>query len=334
MKTDNNRNIEQLEATFLHHYLTHRDLQKLFERNQNVSFQKNELILKQGKIANGIYLVLSGTVEVRARIMGEGNTKIGTLSPGEFLGEISFIEKGPSTTSAIAKTEVDCLWITPTFLNLLCSYYPQLRYKILQALTNQICRRLKLTHDKVKAEISGTGMISQSFFGKVIYSLTQPREINKKDVEAYTLPTTNFFALLTPIEIEYLFEHVTFYDAPKNCVLIHEGQKTASCFVMIQGAVQSSITHNNKIAKLSVIGPGSLFAGIACVDNNSEFTITFTTCEPAILVRIDEKKLAFLKNEKKELWYKIFELITTSLVALRKSIDKLDIRLHIEKYNR
>jgi CRP/FNR family cyclic AMP-dependent transcriptional regulator len=326
--------IEYLRKTAISDFLNNSDLEVLFKHNSKVNFNTNEIILHQGKIAVGIYLILQGEVSIQAQIMGEGNTKIGVLKEGAFLGEISFIERGPSTTSAVAASGVSCLWIPHTFFDLLSNYYPSIKYKLLQSLNVQICSRLKQTHDKVVAEIAENKIKNQSFFAKVIHSITQPKPIQVGNIENYAFVREKFFPHLSNQEREILFNHVTFLGAPKNCVLIQEGQKKASCFVVVQGAVQSSIMNSNKIAKLSVIGPGSLFAGIACIDNASEFTITFTTCERAILLHIDENKLVYFQKNYYALWYKLFDLITSSLVALRKSIDKLDVRLHIEKYNR
>ena len=83
-----------------------------------------------------------------------------------------------------------------------------------------------------------------------------------------------------------------------------------------------------------MIGPVTLFASIACINQDANFTITFTTCEPAILFKLAQEDLDYFQQQQPKLWFKIFELICKSLVELEKSMDKLDIRLNIEKYNR
>jgi CRP/FNR family cyclic AMP-dependent transcriptional regulator len=322
--------IHVLNNTFIGQFLSEPDLAMIFSYHSPICFPANHVILHQGKLAEGIYLIISGHVEIRIRIMGEGDTPISSTKPGYFLGEASFIQGGPNTTSAVTTEPTCCILLPQLFFELLENYHPQLRYKILQALATQICERLEDTHDRVKDYISCSNMLSQSFFGKVLNTIYQPKQISLEEVDNYSILASTLFTHFTPAEIETLFSKVTFFDAPAHCVLIHEKQKYPSCYVVVRGAVQSTIMQ----AKLSVIGPRSLFAGVSCIVKHKDFTISFITCERSLLIKIDEEACLFFQNEKIALWYKLFDLITASMVALRKSIDKLDVRLHIETYNR
>ncbi|AHE67148.1 Crp/Fnr family transcriptional regulator [Legionella oakridgensis] len=328
--------IKYLQHGVLSHYLSRHELEQMLTHCDIVVFEPNALIIQQGKNTDGFYLIVAGRVDLMARILGKGIQKIETLTVGHFIGAASFIEDAPCATSAVAQEQVECLHITPLYFELLASYFPQTQYKILNAVSVQVCHHLKRIHDKATAFIAHSDMITLSFFGRVIHTLTQPKKLaSMSDQEAKTLLQGKpIFQGFTPDDLTVLFAHSTFLEAPKDCILIHEREKNASCFIVLHGAVQSSIMQDNKLAKLSVIGPGSLFASIACVDRNSEFTITFLTCESAVLLKIPEKALNFFEVHHPELWYKLFNLICESLVALSKSINKLDIRLHIEAYNR
>lgn len=314
-------------------YLDNQEIKMLITHNKITAFAPGEFIIKQGEKTEALYLILGGMVTMNARIMGQGITNIETLNIGNFFGEISFIEKGLCARSGLAKTEVQCLAITRSYFDYLAEYFPKIKYKILSAITEHVCNRLKRVHDKVTAFISSSDMISVSFFGKIIKSLTKPNKITFTDGGLAQLldPLLLFFTKEERIE---LFKHLILLDAPKNCILMHEDEITPCCYIVIRGAVQSSIMQNNKIAKLSIIGPGKLFASIACVNSSPYFTVSFTTCERAILLKISATTLNFLRKHKSPLWYKLFDLICESLVALGKSIDKLDIRLNIETYNR
>lgn len=327
--------LPELEETDLTNYLDRQELEILLKNSQILSFSTGELILQQGKKIEGIYIIISGNVAVSARLMGQGGTNIEVLKAGNFLNEISFIEKGPSPTSYIANNEVQCLFISSVYFEMFSLYFPETKYKILYAITKQICARLKKMHGKVTTLITQSEMPSLSFLGRVVHSLNQPKQvvsINESILER--LQKKTLFKSFTKEEVNELFQHTVLLEAAKNCKLIHVGEKNASCYIVIQGAVQSSIMQDNKLAKLSVIGPGTLFASIACIDNDSSFTITFVTCEQAILLKISESELNSIRSNNPQLWYKLFDLICGSLVALEKSIDKLDVRLHIETYNR
>lgn len=336
MNNSNQSLLNNLETNELGKYLNQNELDILIKHSKIVDFSPGQTILKQGKKSEGIYIIIEGHATATARIMGQGVTTIETLKPGSFLGEIHFIEKRPCTTSVIATDHVQCLLFNSAYSELLSAYYPEIKYKLLNALSLQACNRLKRMHDKVTNFITQTNMVSLSFFGKVVHTFNQPRliSIEEAHLTKEQLAEKPLFKSFSQHELDDLFTHMELIEASKNCKLIHEGEKHASCYIVIHGAVQSSIVEDNKLAKLSVIGPGTLFAGVACVDSDSSYTITFSTCEQAILLKISDIALAYLKKEKPKLWYKLFNLICGSLVALEKSIDKLDIRLHIEAYNR
>ncbi|GGI76562.1 Crp/Fnr family transcriptional regulator [Legionella impletisoli] len=326
-----------LETGRLADYLKPEQIGMLVHQCKAFSFSKGQCIVRQGKPAEGVFIIVEGKVDIVARILGEGNTKIETLEHSGIIGGISFIEKGPSPTSAIAVTPVVCLFISSGFFDFLNAIDPDAKYKITKAINKQLCRSMKRTHDRAVKFITKSPMVSLSFIGRALQSVTEPTAFSPKDEDDPDIKAVllnPLFYNFTNEEKSELLEHSYFIKAPKNCILIHEGEKKSSCFVVLHGAVQSSIMQNNKLAKLSVIGPGSLFAGVACIDKKSNFTISFITCESSVLFKLSEEHLNYFKQDKPIIWYKLFNLISQSLVALGKSINKLDVRLHIETYNR
>lgn len=317
-------------------YLNAKEWEMLLSHGKVMTFSAGDIILQQGKPSEGIYIILEGEVMISAKMLGEGTTNIEVLTEGNFLGEISFIEKGLCATSATAKTNVTCLYIANTYFDFISTYLPEVKYKILNIITRQVGDRLKKMHNKIINFMDKVDMATTSMFSEIIHSLTLPAEVEFSDVnlEMNKLIQHPIFQSFTQEEREELFKHTILLKAPKRCTLIHKGEKEASCYIVIYGAVQSCVMHDKKAAKLSVIGPATLFASISCIENDSSFTITFITCEPAILLKIPEADLLYIKDNFPLLWFKIFALICKSLVALEKSVDKLDVRLSIENYNR
>lgn len=329
--------LDNLLEINLGNFLDHHELNLLLQHSHICSFEIGETILNQGELIEGIYIILEGMVLLTAQMMGQGVTKLETLHSGHFLSAIAFIEQGPCPTSFIATTDdVQCLFIPNSYFQILAVDYPETRYKFLNIITKQICARIKTTHDTVTSFISESDMMSLSIFERVIYSLNQPKKIifEESGVDKKLLKNIPIFKEFYKGEIDNLLNQFIMFDVPKNCKLLIEGDKNASCYLVIYGAIQTCIIQNSKFAKLSVIAPGTLLASIGCVDQSSSFNITFITCEPTILLKLDNTSLQLIKKSQPELWYKLFNLICSSLTALKKSIDKLDIRLHTENYNR
>lgn len=328
--------LKRLKETHLGNDLSSQEIERMLCHCKILSFSPGEMIFQQGKCIEGFYLLMEGKVDIYTRTLGKGVKKIEVLEAGDFLGEVCFIEKDRSPTAAVSKSRVQCLHLSPLYIEWLAAYSPETKYKILRKISVQVCRRLKQVHDRAADFIAHSDMLSLSLFGRIVHSVTYPKAVSlsEEQISCDHLRKKQLFHSFTREEMDDLFACMNFLQAPKNCILIHEGDKNASCFIVVRGAVQSSIMQDNKMAKLSVIGPETLFASIACVDAQSAFTITFLTCESALLLKIPEQKLVLLQKSKPQLWYKLYDLICESIVALGRSMSKLDVRLHIERYNR
>lgn len=316
-------------------YLEPTEIKFLLKYSKISSSGTGNFLLHQGERIDAVYLILKGQVLVTAKIIYQGTTNLEMLQPGNFLSPIGFIESGLCPTSFKAISPVLYLIIPNSYFKLLAVESPETKYKIFRVIARQICARLKIVHDRVSSFISNSDMGNLSFLGKVIDSFNQPKKINfeathcKRLLEQFLL-----FNSLTQNEFETICKYSIILDAPKNWKLINEKEKSVSCYLVIYGAVQSCILQNNKRAKLSVIGPGTLLASIGCIENNLSFNFSYITCEHSILFKLSETTLHLIKKDYPKLWYKLFNLICASLAALKKSIDKLDVRLHVENYNR
>jgi CRP/FNR family cyclic AMP-dependent transcriptional regulator len=316
--------------------LDEKSLELLTSYNRICTFAAGETILKQGKKSEGIYIIIEGMVTINSRIMGAGTAEVEQLGPGNFLGEISFIENCACATSVVATKNVKCLFLNAIYLQLINATFPEIKYKIMLAITKQLSTRFRDMHDKTISYISNADMTKRSFFSEIFHSLKNPAEIpvEQAKIDVEQLRLSFYFNSFDDSELKELIEIASYLEAEKYCTVINANAADPSCYIVIHGAVQVSMQHDNKSAKLSVIGPGILFACASLIDEKSRFAVSFVTCERAILLKLTKEKLDYLKQNNPTLWYKLFNLICRSFVVLEKSIDKLDIRLHTEIYNR
>ena len=302
-----------------------------------VEFFKDDVILQQGKPSQGIYIILDGHVNVETHLLIEGTAVIEEFGPGEFLGEIRFIEQSPCGTSIIAKSQVTCLFITRLFFNMLSLYYPHTRHKLLTAITNQVMRRISAMYTQIVHNISKLEMTkTTSLFEKIISSLTRPKNITVDTLDEYKNQITHlsFLTEFNEEERSALLNKIIIWDLPKHYELLSPNDKKASCYIILQGAVRTDFVNGNKVAKLSIIGPDIFFASVSTQDRQSALGISFLACEQTILLELPEHELDDLQKTLPELWGKLYFHICKSYVSLEKSVDKLYIRIRIEQYNR
>lgn len=312
------------------------ELDLLIAHSKYLVFSPGEVILQQGKQSEGMYIIINGTALVTAKILGEGGTYITTLQHGNLIGEISLIENGPAATSVLASSQVKCLLITNTYFEILSVMYPQTKYKITRVIAKEVCNRLKVLHRKITSFISHADMTARSMFSEVIKSLTRPTALSFEEagINKAHIQKSDLFKSFSQEEFDELLAHASIIKVPKQCTLIQEGEKNSPCFLTLRGAVQSSIVENNKTAKLSVLGPYNFLCSISSVDETEASIVNYTSCERALLLKIMETDIIFIRENSIKLWNKLFDIICKSLVEIEKSAEKLDIRLNSELYNR
>ncbi len=325
-----------LAATPLGQYLEPHELEMLMTYVKTITFSPDEIILQQGVYCDGLYIITEGLALLTARTLGSDATNIATLKKGDFIGEINLLIHEPSSMSIIATTQVKCILISNVYLDFLSAFFPDEKYKIILAIAKQICDRIKITHTKIVSFIDKSSMTSQPIVGRMIESLKKPTPISyeEAEIDLDKLHSMETFSIFNREEYAKLLKSAKLIKAAKHCSLIKEEESHSGCFIVLRGAVQSSIVYNNIVAKLSVIGPVLLFSSVSAVDPTSPSTVSYTTCEQAILLSFSQSELESIQRNNKLLWDKLFGLICKSLVALEKSVQKLDIRLNIELYNR
>lgn len=311
--------------------LTRDEREMLVSHGKVVSYADGELILQQGKKSDGLYLIIEGEVIVTVKILGEGRTTITTLKSGHFFGEVTLIDKGLCATSVYAKQSVRCFVITNELFDSLPTFYPQVRHKIIKMIVEEVWNRLKDVHYKITKF-----MLKTPFFGEITYTTEKPLPVtyNEVGIDINQLHQIDLFNIFTKKEYDELIKRGMLINAVKYTALIQAGSKKKIFYIILRGAVQSSIIKQNKIVKLSVLGPMNLFASISIIDPSLSSIIDFTTCEQSILLSLSSSNIDKIKSINPSLWYKIFYLMCKLLVEIERSADKLDVRLNSEFYNR
>lgn len=116
--------------------LTDRQLRKLARDAKERSFEPGDVVVRQGEVGIGFYLVLEGQVEVRRK-----SRKLATLGPGECFGEMALFDDEPRSADVVAATPSRCLVLSKWEFWGFANAEP----KVLRGILQQIARRLRAT---------------------------------------------------------------------------------------------------------------------------------------------------------------------------------------------
>jgi CRP/FNR family cyclic AMP-dependent transcriptional regulator len=300
-----------------------------------VMFAPGQSVFRQGGKSEGMYIILKGRAVVTVKILGKEAIELANVESGDFIGEVTLIEKGQCAASVTASSQLECLLITTEYFDMLALFYPDIKYKISKSIIDGVAKRLALLRERIINLMNEFRMSEKSFFGEMISSLTRPEIVSFESahLEPKQMRGLQIFSNFSDEEYAEFIKHTELIRAVQNCTLIKEGEKDAPYYFIIRGAVQTCFTEHGKVAKIAVLGPQSMFGGVTHI-NNSSSNVTYITCERVILLKISMLNLAYLQKNNILLWYKIFEPISQLFVGLERSADKLLMRLNVELYNR
>lgn len=316
-------------------YLESHELDMIINFSRLLTIPDKGIILQQGKINEGMYIIVAGKAVMVARTLFKEAILLATLEPGGFVGEVSLIEKGISPASVIAVEEVQCLLISTSYFEMLAVFFPETKFRITKAITEEVCDLIKDLYDKICVFMAQITMHSRPFFSEMMRTFTKTKIITFEEahIDLNQVRRIDFFQIFTDDEYADLLTHSVLVEANRQCNLIPAGEKNPVFYILLRGAVMTHINQHNKVAKLNVIGPMALFANMAFI-NQEPALVSYTACERSILLKITPEDLLVFKNNHIQLWYKMYYLICQSFVVLERSAGELNIRLNSEFYNR
>jgi uncharacterized membrane protein len=100
---------ELLAETPLFALLDDQERSSLAERTDHVHFDAGTAIFRAGEPGESMYVVRTGEVEIFFKNDTGQRIVLETARSGDFFGEISLLDGGPRTASALAKTDVEAI---------------------------------------------------------------------------------------------------------------------------------------------------------------------------------------------------------------------------------
>lgn len=127
-----------------------REFAKIEDILHHRTFSTGEAIVREGEKGVGMYIILSGQVQIlHAGEQGQP-IKLATLGPGDFFGEQALLDESPRTASALAVEPCQAIgFFRPDMLELI-DRNPRTGLKVVMHLSQMISFRLRQTNRLLK----------------------------------------------------------------------------------------------------------------------------------------------------------------------------------------
>ena len=117
------------------------------------------IILGEGTAGGRLQVIHEGQVRISKVVPGVGEEALAILRPGDFFGEVEFLDGSPASAQAIAHSDCEILSVPHSEIETLMRDRPELSAKLLWALARTLATRLRETNQK----LAGLFAISQGF---------------------------------------------------------------------------------------------------------------------------------------------------------------------------
>src|SRR3954465_13443638 len=92
---------EELKQLYLFRSLSPEDLALIDKRALLCDYDADDRIFRENDVADALYVVKSGTIEVRHKIETDEELLIASFSTGSHFGEMGFLEQGKRSADAV-----------------------------------------------------------------------------------------------------------------------------------------------------------------------------------------------------------------------------------------
>ncbi|HXB55733.1 MAG TPA: cyclic nucleotide-binding domain-containing protein [Vicinamibacteria bacterium] len=114
-------------------------------------YGEGAVILTEGSPGGQLQVIHQGQVRISKAVPGGGEEALAILRPGEFFGEMEFLDGGPASAHAIAHTDCEVLALPHQEVATLMANRPDLTSKFFWAFGRTLASRLRDTNQKMAA---------------------------------------------------------------------------------------------------------------------------------------------------------------------------------------
>ncbi|HMM78017.1 MAG TPA: cyclic nucleotide-binding domain-containing protein [Gammaproteobacteria bacterium] len=198
------------------------ELQRVVDAPANgvVSYRAGELIVAENDVANCMYIVLDGAVDVRITAVGGREITIATLKAGEFFGEQALLPGSTGRRNATVRALSDC--------------------RLFRIGKGDVALGLAKTED---FSLSGV-----------------PEEANDEDRVRMLLRSVRLFRSLSPRDLERVGEWTETVAFDDGDIILREAEEGDFMYVVLDGAVEVFVMDDDgKILVLGRLTAGHYF---------------------------------------------------------------------------
>ena len=127
------KHLEHLAEIPLFSALNKKDLQRIAKSSNEITLPAGSVLVDQGDMGREAFVLIEGTATV-----SRNGRKVGTLGPGDAVGELALLDHGPRTARVSADTDLTALVLSAREFAGVIEEVPGLAHKLLGQLASRV----------------------------------------------------------------------------------------------------------------------------------------------------------------------------------------------------
>jgi CRP/FNR family transcriptional regulator, cyclic AMP receptor protein len=127
------KKIEVLQRVPLFSACSRRELERIASLADHEELPSGTVLTHEGRVGNEAFIIARGQAEARI-----GKKKVAVLGPGQMVGEMALIDRGPRSATVTAVTDVDVLVLDPRSFASLMDDVPSVARKVLKTIVQRL----------------------------------------------------------------------------------------------------------------------------------------------------------------------------------------------------
>jgi CRP-like cAMP-binding protein len=224
---------------------------ELFELTSPWSAARGDVLFRQGDPGDRLLLLTSGALEVCARFATGGERSFATIAPGEIVGELALLAGGRRAASVRAVSDSAGVALARETFELLRLQPKPAARTVVQRIGEVALRRLLARYVALAADLGGGEQSAVSTETAPAGGIASGAFSANGVPDSY-LRQILFFRRFTTAEIAAVREGLRVLNDPRGTRI----DTRERLWIVLRGAVQTSICHRTMRQRLRVAGPG------------------------------------------------------------------------------